>query len=164
MTELLLRTIHGSHLYGLAHEGSDRDWYAVHGEKTTKSRQNIIDNEDTVTVSYDRFLRLCEKGVPQALEAMFSRKALVDTIPFIRASFVATGPVVRSTYERTIKNFWAREDRKRRRHALRLTVNYASIVEMGRFNPTLTLEEIEMVNAFCDNTDGLEIVRRMYGV
>lgn len=139
--KVLLNTIHGSHLYGLANESSDTDFYRVVEE--SKSKQTIIDGVDTTTFSYDTFMSLCFKGVPQALEAMFSQRADVDEIPFIRNNFRAAGSSVVDTYMRTIFAL-AMDERhavKYRRHAVRLTLNLNDVLRYGRFDPALNAEQ-----------------------
>lgn len=88
-------------------------------------------------------------GVPQYLEAMFSPQAEVDLISDFRAGFrVSYG--IYSTYLRTIKSFTLHEEFKRRRHGLRLALNLQSIGRYGRFDPRLTKEEIDWVNAYAN--------------
>ena len=147
---LLLRTIHGSRLYGLSHANSDWDWFEVKGYGKFRGRQKVAGGLDRTAASYDRFMLYCQKGVPQYLEAMFSRLAEVDNIPFNRLDYGIDRTNVRSTYLRTIKSFWEtgmeNDDFKRRRHAARLVLNLRSMEECGRFNPTLSPKEILWVN------------------
>lgn len=140
----MLRTIHGSHLYGLAHAGSDTDFYVV--VDSGKTRQTISDGIDTNTIPFDKFVDLCFKGVPQALEAMFSQIADVDEISYFRSGWRAAGSEVIDTYRRTIKSL-SLDDRhvqKYRRHAVRMAYNLNDIVRTGRFNPTLDDFQIGM--------------------
>ena len=141
----LLRTIHGSHLYGLAHDNSDVDYYVVVDDG--RARQTINDGIDINTLSFDKFISLCYKGVPQALEAMFSQEADIDEISYFRNGWVAGGSEVIDTYRRTIKSlsFDERHTTKYRRHAVRLAYNLRDIVEFGRFNPRLDDFQIVMV-------------------
>lgn len=144
---LLLRTVSGSHLYGLNHAGSDLDYYQVVADNPTVrrsySRQSIVDGVDTTTVALSTWLRHVEAGVPQACEAMMSQVAEVDLIKELRASYVL-GSGVWSRYLQTLKSH-AFEDvgtpqhiLKRKRHALRYGWNLREMRETGRFNPTLT--------------------------
>lgn len=138
--EILFKTPHGSKLYGLNHAGSDDDWYTVVVKPPTKkarySTHKIIDNDDSVVVDFGTWLELCRKGVPQALEAMFSDMAVTDKVADLRAGFyVGTG--VYDTYMRTIKSFAYGEGPKQRRHALRLGLNMRDIRQYGRFDPRL---------------------------
>jgi len=147
--EVLFRTRHGSHLYGLAHAESDEDWFTVVAKKdgtTAHTRKkyathSVVDGLDSVVVDFGTWLVGCEKGVPQFLEAMFSQQPEVDRIANFRASFrVGTG--VYQTYLRTIKSFAMEDTFKHKRHALRLALNMNSIRGTGRFNPTLTPSDV----------------------
>lgn len=152
--EVLLYTPHGSHLYGLATASSDEDFYAVVSDRKTNkysdSKQTIVNNIDTTVVGYSKFLEMCHKGVPQALEALMSQQATVDNIGFIRENYIIAGSEVLSTYLRTIKSFTLDEREgkqpKLRRHAVRLAVNLNTIMHHGRFNPELTVEEKTLCN------------------
>lgn len=136
---MLFKTVHGSHLYGTAHENSDKDFYVVI-EPTGKrkyAKQTIVDGIDTTTVDLGTWLRHCQFGVPQALEAMFSPLAIYDGLPALRNSFRA-GTEARRTYARTIKNFIYDHDTfKSRRHALRLSIELHDLLRYGRFNPVM---------------------------
>lgn len=144
--EVLLYTPHGSYLYGLATGLSDKDFYAVVADRPVNkygdAKQTIVNNVDTTVVGYSKFLEMCRKGVPQALEALMSQQATLDNIGFIRENYVIAGSEVLSTYLRTIKSFTLDEREgkqpKFRRHAVRLALNLHDIVAQGRFNPELT--------------------------
>lgn len=146
--KVLFKTQHGSKLYGLDHAESDDDWFVVVAKKdgTTShtrkryARQSIIDGVDTTVVDFGTWLAGCHKGVPQYLEAMFSRVPEVDQISAFRNSFVATHTCY-ETYFRTIKSFALQEGYKHKRHALRLALNLQDIGRYGRFNPTLSDED-----------------------
>jgi len=155
--EVLFKTVHGSRLYGLAHAGSDEDFYTVISKpkrdtrygKQTKSRyskQTIVDGEDTVVVDFGTWVEQCKSGVPQALEAMFSNMAVEDNIAEFRKSFRA-GSDVTNRYLRTIKSFaYSEKDTfKRKRHALRLALNLNELGRTGRFDPTLTPEQVDYI-------------------
>jgi hypothetical protein len=148
--ELLFKTVHGSHLYNLANPGSDLDTFEVHGWQKARARQAIVDGLDRTVTSYDRFMRYCEKGVPQYLEALWSRLATVDNLPFNRFAYQPDLTLARETYRRTVKNFWmagVEEDSfKKRRHALRLALNWESLERTGLFNPTLNSDQRDFVN------------------
>jgi len=144
--EVLFKTVHGSRLYGLSHANSDEDFYTVVSKvKTAKAkyaRQSIVDNVDSMVVDFGTWLRQCEMGVPQALEAMFSQMPLVDNIESFRLGY-RCGTGVWERYLRTIKSFALNEDAdeklrfKKKRHALRLAFNLNELSRYGRFNPTL---------------------------
>lgn len=149
MREVLFKTVHGSRLYGLAHAGSDEDFYTVVTKKEankfgkqTKARyakQTIIGDEDSMVVDFGTWVEMCKSGVPQALEAMFSDMVLEDRIEDFRRGF-RVGTEVYARYYRTIKSFALAEDDsfKKRRHALRLALNLNELGRTGRFNPTLS--------------------------
>lgn len=146
---LLLRTVVGSHLYGLSHAESDYDILEVHGWGKFKTTQTIVENNDCIVVCYSKFMEMCDKGVPQMLEAMFSRKATVDNMPFNRLRYRPNMANVREVYRRTIKNFMLtgaeENDIKRIRHAHRLTMNLEEMMETGSFNPTLSEAQIDLI-------------------
>lgn len=146
--DILLKTIHGSHLYGFSNSNSDIDYYYVVRD-TTKykySKQTIANNIDSMIVDFNTWSEMCKSGVPQALEAMYSTKAEIDNIAELRASF-RCGTQVYDRYFRTIKSFALSGDDgiKKRRHALRLGFNLRDIGRHGRFNPTLSDEDIDYV-------------------
>lgn len=151
---VLFRTIHGSHLYGMAHAGSDVDYYTVVADNPTRrshySTQTIKDGQDSNVLDLSTFLHQVEIGVPQACEALMSRQAEVDVLGAFRASIVLTKSVW-DRYLRTIESFaMTREDSplhyKRKRHALRLALNLDSITRTGRFNPTLNTKDVLMIS------------------
>lgn len=144
---VLLRTVSGSHLYGLAHAGSDLDYYQVVADNPTVrrsySRQTIADGIDTTTVNLSTWLHHVQAGVPQACEALMAPTPEVDLIEAFRKSYVL-GSGVWSRYLQTIKSH-AYQDvgtpehiQKRKRHALRYAWNLREMRETGRFNPQLT--------------------------
>lgn len=156
-SKTLFRTIHGSHLYGLAHEGSDEDYYEVVADnptvQTRYSRQTIRDGIDTTLVDLSTWLHYVDMGVPQACEAMFSTKADIDLLGDLRASYRLTSQSW-DRYLRTALSFVANiEDFKRVRHGVRLALNLYSIRERGRFDPTLTPGEIERINQVAANIE-----------
>jgi hypothetical protein len=149
--ELIFSTPHGSRLYGLHHADSDYDRFEVYGYDKFKPKQKIVGSDDVTKASLDRFLRYCDKGVPQYLEAMFSQQATVDKIEGIRETYVPNMTNVRDTYKRTIKAFWMdgieNDDFKRRRHAWRLWWNLYEMESNGRFNPTIEEKYIAFIDA-----------------
>lgn len=151
-----LETIHGSKLYGLSHSNSDHDTYAVLSDASKRyARQSIKGKDDIMLISLHRFLSLCDEGVPQALEALFSPYAKMDPryAPMFRAFRIgATQMSIR--YRRTILNFGFQAQEKNadgeripadtlklRRHALRLCYNLSDGLRYGRFNPAFTPEQ-----------------------
>lgn len=165
MRTVLFSTPHGSHLYGLAHAGSDRDRYTVvtrlpHVEQRSRARyarQTISGEDDEFVIDLSTWLQLCEKGVPQALEAMWSRVATVDSIGDFRAGYRA-GTAVLPTYLRTIRSFAKADDFKRRRHAARLAINARQILERGHFNPLMTSSEAAWATRIAETLSGDDLV------
>lgn len=148
----LFKTIHGSKLYGLDHAESDDDWYVVTPTKRTKRMLNAKHRKngdlDTVTVDFHTFTMMAQQGVPQALETMFSRKAVSPFFEPYRTSWFASDPEVVSRYLRTIHAFSLDDSNKQvkyHRHALRLSLNLDELVHTGRFNPTLNPTQAEYV-------------------
>jgi len=147
----LLSTIHGSHLYGLAHEGSDLDIYEVH--LGIRSRQTKNGDDDRLRISLEDFTANLEKGNPQAIEALCS--PLAETDPRWSAFLSGLRPnrtAALQTYRRTALNFGlnhggrsgaalnraiAGMEFKMRRHALRLAHGMGQIARTGLLNPTL---------------------------
>jgi len=149
---VLLKTVHGSRLYGLEHANSDDDYYVVTPTQNTKKQLNAkhkIDGDlDTVTTDFASFVQMCNNGVPQALETMFSKKTVSPFFEEYRQSWFAADPTVVSRYLRTIKSFSLEEGAKQekyRRHALRLSLNLDELVNTGRFDPTLSKQNVSLV-------------------
>lgn len=88
MRHTVLSTVHGSHLYGLAHANSDLDTYevVVGGDKNFARQSNR--ETDALRLHLSRFQRSVRDGVPQALEALFSPVAEYDGdyAPFLRGA------------------------------------------------------------------------------
>lgn len=152
--EIIFKTVHGSRLYGLDHENSDNDYYVVLADTTgrVKPHQTIVDKIDTMSLGLAEFDKLAHKGVPQVLEAMFSRKVTGDPIEAYRKAYRASDPEVIRTYFRTIKNFSLSDDFKRRRHAARLVLNLNEMLKTGRFNPTLSPAQAQLITERTNRT------------
>lgn len=154
--EVLFKTVHGSRLYGLNRAGSDEDFYTVvtkkphvgRGQaKARYAKQTINGEEDSMVVDFGTWVEMCRSGVPQALEAMFSEMPVgIDYIADFRSSFRVSTEVY-ERYFSTIKSFALAEDHtiKRRRHALRLALNFNEMAWTGRFNPTLTAKDVQYI-------------------
>lgn len=165
MRETLFKTVHGSRLYGLAHENSDYDYYTVVTKKPTDTRygrqtrakyakQKISGSQDSMVVDFGTWVEQCRSGVPQALEAMFSTMVVGDDrIADFRSGY-RVGTEVYERYLRTIKSFALAEDEgiKKRRHALRLALNLRDMGMTGRFNPTLSREDAEYITRYATKT------------
>lgn len=148
---VLFKTTHGSHLYGLAHEHSDNDLYtvldSVPKRRARYAKQKIYeDGTDSMVVDFGTWLGMCQDGVPQALEAMFSSKAIYDDIADFRRAF-RVGTRSHERFLRTIKSFSVHQDYKRKRHGLRLALNFHDMSRYGRYEPTLTENEVDFVSS-----------------
>jgi predicted nucleotidyltransferase len=158
----LITVQHGSHLYGMAHAHSDIDLYTVYDFLNKKWRprrqvkQHIEGETDQVKISLDKFTEQVCKGVPQALEVLFSRQShWLDYAP--EWNSVATNlryeldlPTVLDTYRRTVMNFFANDDFKKNRHGFRLLLNANALKNNGHFDPTLTESEIARVTEYAE--------------
>ncbi|WP_192496671.1 nucleotidyltransferase domain-containing protein [Pseudoclavibacter sp. CFCC 13796] len=144
---VILQTVHGSRLYGLQHPGSDYDFSLVVDRRMPRPLHIIRADVDVTVVSVDEFMAQVFRGVPQALEALYSASAQITDAwaPFLRR-WRSTGTLVRSTFRRTQAAF--RRDRvtsKRLIHARRLQIEAAQIESCGRLRPELTATEIAWV-------------------
>lgn len=110
---VMLETVHGSHLYGLNHAGSDVDTYRVvtdshkaryNRQRRSKTTHKITGDDDVTVVSLSSFLNQCWEGVPQALEAMFSQDATSAMVDYQKKYRLNT-PRFAVTHGRTLKNF-----------------------------------------------------------
>lgn len=166
---VLFKTIHGSRLYGLAHENSDEDFYTVvdkvKNQKARYARQSIVGDEDSMVVDFGTWVDMCKSGVPQALEAMFSDHAVYDGIEEFRKSF-RVGTQVYDRYLRTIKSFALTETDpfKRKRHSLRLALNFKEMRGTGRFNPTLTPAQAAGISDMAELWTGEEVYEFALGL
>lgn len=165
MREVLFKTVHGSRLYGLAHAGSDEDFYTVvtkespdtrYGKQTRAryAKQKINGDQDSLVIDFGTWVEQCRSGVPQALEAMFSNMQVGDDrIQDFRYGY-RVGTEVYERYFRTIKSFALSEDDgiKKRRHALRLALNLRDMGMTGRFNPTLSQEDARYITSMATKT------------
>lgn len=138
---LLLRTVHGSRLYGLHNENSDYDWYEVHSNepklKSTWVQQKIVGQDDTLRIDLSTFMLYADRSAHQTLDAMFSKQCEVNLIEDLCKSYrINTGTFV-PLYNRTIRNFWELPKLKHKRHAVRLTLQLQQGLTYGRFDPTM---------------------------
>lgn len=152
MGSLIFSTVHGSHLYGLAHADSDLDVYYVYEGTGTKLSQSMAGQDDSVRGSLDAFLQRAYTGSHQSVEALFSERkeyapGMYEKYGHMLDNLYIGGAEVYAKYERTIKKFSHSEDFKRRRHACRLSLNLHTLRNYGRFNPELSQPAITL----CDN-------------
>lgn len=161
-SRVLLRTIHGSHLYGLAHAGSDKDIYEVIATKRTARKRNIkqtiANGVDKTVVDMSTFMHMVDECVPQALEALWTPVADVDEINAFRTQYRVNRAKMKDVYIRTALNFAKHDDVKRRRHALRLLLNLGSALEYGTFNPRLSTMDKFIINSTMGETGAYEDV------
>lgn len=168
---IVLKTVHGSHLYGLNHADSDMDIYIVHtlpaplnegGDiRKTNVTQTIVDGIDATVMDLKTFHIQASAGVPQALEAMFSQNAEVDLLKSWRKGFHVSIPSMALRYKHAIEKF-AQFDFKRKRHALRYALNLREAMEnAGRFNPRLSDKQRNFINDSAMSSDFFEILLKI---
>mgnify|MGYP006356908737 FL=1 len=167
---VIFTTIHGSRLYGLHHAGSDHDSFTVVTDKhdfgdrpTRQTVRGFGDHvRDDITFTLREFMKRADNGSHQALEAMFSPvKEWPNQKHMYRRyieSWVIGSPDVFAAYERTIRKF-AFEDFKRRRHGVRLAQNLKALREFGRFNPRMTVAQIQEANEYATTMSGNAFLR-----
>jgi hypothetical protein len=171
VTDLVFTTKHGSRLYGLATGESDEDTFTVTTSRHTKARQSVTimpDGRviDTVRVGLEVFLHRVFEGSHQSVEALFSPyKMWGDSAAAIQyhhylGGMRVTGRAVFEKYERTIKTF-CYGDYKRRRHAVRLSLNLRDLRYEGRFNPVMTPFMIDYATDLASNYEGEELWKHL---
>jgi len=159
--KFILKSMHGSHLYGMATPLSDLDTYEIYDfcnqnyRPKKQAKQNIHENEDNVSISLQKYREYCLKGVPQTVEVAFAdqskwiqydvewhniRNELQKLITHKKCL-----PDVLETYRRTALSFMRGGDFKRFRHALRLCINARELKETGKMNPTLNQDDIDRI-------------------
>jgi hypothetical protein len=168
----LFSTPHGSRLYGLATPTSDHDTYTVletqRNSRRRYAKQTIVGDLDDMVVDLPTWLAQCAAGVPQALEAMFSRVPTHDELTALRAGYRVTTQAW-DKYLRTISNFIyvanekASKNYKSKRHALRLAVNMNEFRAKGYFNPTLTPELRDFVTEYAHKDTDVASVEVLNG-
>lgn len=152
----ILRTVHGSRLYGTAHEHSDYDWYTV-TLAGRKARQSIQGDQDNVVLNYVEFRKQVFRGVPQACEALWSPYAEIhpDYLPYLR-SIRLWGGEAADRHERTVRNF-CYGDFKRRRHAVRMAWNLANLRQQGWYYPQMSQEQVRIAEYLANAWYGDEL-------
>ena len=140
----LFRTVHGSRLYGFDHGQSDWDIFIVTLEDRGRARHTVTEFYDTVRVGWRTFLEHAESGSHQPIEALFSPYKQWSPEgewlrPMVEGMRISGRGVVEK-YERTIKKF-SYGDYKRRRHAVRLSLNLQGLRSEGKFNPVLSRQD-----------------------
>lgn len=185
-TKTILTCFHGSHLYGMSTPQSDVDIYSVytyinhryrpHLRKQAKQKmtQNEQTLEDKMVVSIDRFSDFCMKGVPQAIEVLYSSPEhwiefhpdWIENSNLIKSKVINRHqlPVVMETYRRTAYRFVTNDDFKKNRHAMRLCLNAQQLRATGVMQPTLSPEVVTKLSehAKLPYEHRLEIIRNKY--
>lgn len=144
MAEVIFRTAHGSHLYGMAHPLSDLDTYTV-TDSANRAHHRVREGDDSVVIGWDRFIEYAFSGSHQAVEALFSAEKQWHSRPELAAmldGYRITGRSVFEKYGRTITSFAHSGDFKKRRHACRLWLNLQDLRWHGRFEPRMTPSQI----------------------
>lgn len=157
----IFSTIHGSHLYGMAHADSDLDTYVVYADKR-KAEQTVENGIDTVRVGLVDFLDKAFSGSHQSLEALFSRKKIYfneNYRPMIEACTVPVNLDLAEKYRRTIHKF-SFGTLKQRRHAMRLAINLGDLRAFGRFNPTLHQIKVDFIAREAEQFEGDALYER----
>ena len=152
----ILRTIHGSRLYGTYHDQSDFDWYSVRLEGR-RARQSIVGDQDNVVLNYEEFLKQVFRGVPQACEALWSPEAEIHPkyLPYLR-SIRLWGGEPADRHERTVRNF-CYGDFKRRRHAVRMGWNLMNLRQQGWYYPRMNADQVKIAEHLANHWHGDEL-------
>lgn len=170
-SKTLLLTAHGSHLYGLSHENSDKDFYRVidavpekneHGHVKKRNGQQTVENDlDDTVFDLKTFMIHAYDGVPQALEAMFSPVATIDVLGAYRAGFRVSVQSMSLKYIHAIEKF-SQFDFKRRRHALRYALNLQEAINNnGRFSPVLKESDKLMISEMAMDKNYVQHLRKL---
>lgn len=152
---LAFTTPHGSHLYGLSHAGSDRDYMYVYMD-SRRALHKHSGGLDVIHVGIYDLLLKASSGAHQFVEGVFSQKKEWHDESFrpLIENFIVPGAVVREKYERTIKSFAFGETTKHRRHAVRLALELEDLTAFGRTNPTMDIERLLYIKKTADQFDG----------
>lgn len=149
MKQYLFETLGGSHLYGLAHAGSDLDTFRAYtgteGRSNRHGRQTIQGADDSLEMPLGAWLTQAANGTPQALEHLWSPLAAPGPLDAMRFNFRPdTARAARSYHNAALSllTLGAHADEARRRksyrHALRLIWNFNTLLTDGMFNPRMT--------------------------
>lgn len=164
---MIFETVHGSRLYGFSHASSDYDTFTVTTSRAPRSQQTIVGEADMLTVGVGRYTTLIMQGSHQAVEALFSTEktwgtgaAAEQVRPMLEAVRV-TGPEVVARYQRTIKAF-SFGDVKKRRHAVRLAMNLASLRRDGVMDPTLPAADRALAAELAEHLEGRELLGHLF--
>lgn len=146
---MLLKTVHGSRLYGLSTEQSDYDYWEVYANRlpspTKLIKQTITGELDVVRCNLSTFMMNAGKGSPQALETMFSDKCEIDEISTLRRNYRLDTGRFYHTYNSLIYRNLYSDKKNAARHCARLALNLRQGLAYGRFEPTLSEKKIERI-------------------
>jgi predicted nucleotidyltransferase len=157
----VLKCLHGSHLYGLARPDSDLDYYEIYDfynrryRPKKQSSQKIVGQLDEVKITLDRYIDLCFKGVPQAVEVLFSPEETwviendwLNISSQIKSELRNHMPAILETYKRTALNFFfsKKDGEKKKRHAFRLLLNASELKVSGQMHTRLVGEQVELID------------------
>lgn len=165
--KMIFQTVHGSHLYGFAHEGSDLDLYRVYEGDGDHLSQKVSGNVDLVVGDLGAFLKRAQSGSHQSVEALFSQKkewgeGMEEKWAQYFSGLRITGPEVLDKYRRTIKKLCF-GDHKRRRHAVRLYYGLSDLQLSGTTNPTLGAVNIYRCNEYAERYEGEALAKILLG-
>ena len=136
---LLLRSVAGSRLYGTFTENSDFDFFEVHDRIRPRQRK-LADGTDTIKMPLSQWLRLCEKGTHQALDAMWCPPELTEVdrlgVAFRFSYRVDPWRVHDQLIRTAVALESSRNSEKRDKHALRLRYLAGRVLETGQYDPT----------------------------
>lgn len=135
---LMMRSLHGSRLYGMETPTSDWDFFEVY-DKLPKSRQILKNGFDIRQYSLSTFMYLASEGSPSFLEAMFAPDELVavDRLHEMRKSYFCSAAKAHVTYRRTIRGFEKVGTPKAKRHMIRMERDLETLSKYGRFDPSV---------------------------
>lgn len=168
-SSLIFSTIHGYRLYGLQKADSDFDIFNV-TTSNDRGMKHRVNSEspgvvvDTTEAGLDTFLRMANSGSHQSVEALFSTRKvwnMREYEPMLSGAFVC-GPEVFGKYERTIRAF-SYGDFKRRRHAVRLSMNLRDLRDIGRFDPEMDSMQVSLANGAAHQLEGDALVEKLLG-
>lgn len=157
---VLLRTPTGSRLYGTHGPDSDYDeWEVVLGPSRPKQRTD--GSTDLTRMDLATFTDLVGRGVPQALEALWSPRATIH--PAFAPYFAALRPDLwqaRMRHLATHRNKQA--GNKGPGHAVRTARNFEQLLRFGRYSPVASAaEKAEIRAARAGTLDHLLVQRQV---
>ena len=133
----ILRTVHGSRLYGLAGPNSDEDIFTVY--PTGRNSQKIIGTIDYIDWNLPTFIKNVGEGIPQALEALWSEQAFIadEYKPWFSKMYPNFISMV-DNYSSTMHSSVLQGTAKGNQRAMRMAYNLGEAYEYGKFNPTIS--------------------------